>query len=53
MTRTIENKQLSSLLNELKASLVNLYSDRLFSVILFGSQARGRTSLSLLLLVGV
>jgi predicted nucleotidyltransferase len=44
MTRTIENKQLSSLLNELKASLVNLYGDRLFSLILFGSQARGEAT---------
>ncbi|BBC25569.1 nucleotidyltransferase domain-containing protein [Pseudanabaena sp. ABRG5-3] len=44
MTRAIENKQLSSLLNELKASLVNLYGDRLFSLILFGSQARGEAT---------
>jgi predicted nucleotidyltransferase len=44
MTRTIENKQLSSLLNELKASLVELYGDRLFSLILFGSQARGEAT---------
>ena len=44
MTKTIENKQLSILLNELKASLVNLYGDRLFSLILFGSQARGEAT---------
>lgn len=44
MTQIIENKQLSSLLTELKASLVNLYGDRLFSVILFGSQARGEAT---------
>jgi len=45
MTKTIENKQLLNLLNELKASLVNLYGDRLFSLILFGSQARGEATL--------
>lgn len=44
MTKTIKNKQLSNLLNELKASLVNLYGDRLFSLILFGSQARGEAT---------
>jgi uncharacterized protein len=44
MTKTIENKQLSNLLIELKASLVNLYGDRLFSLILFGSQARGEAT---------
>jgi predicted nucleotidyltransferase len=44
MTKTIENKQLSSLLKELKASLVKLYGDRLFSLILFGSQARGEAT---------
>ena len=44
MTKIIENKQLSILLNELKASLVNLYGDRLFSLILFGSQARGEAT---------
>lgn len=44
MAKTIENKQLSALLTELKASLVTLYGDRLFSVILFGSQARGEAT---------
>ena len=44
MTKTIKNKQLSNLLNELKSSLVNLYGDRLFSLILFGSQARGEAT---------
>ena len=44
MTKTIENKQLSDLLIELKTSLVELYGDRLFSLILFGSQARGEAT---------
>ncbi|MFM7602050.1 MAG: nucleotidyltransferase domain-containing protein, partial [Pseudanabaena sp.] len=44
MTKTIENKRLSDLLIELKASLVKLYGDRLFSLILFGSQARGEAT---------
>ncbi|WP_271254546.1 nucleotidyltransferase domain-containing protein [Pseudanabaena sp. Chao 1811] len=41
MITTIKNKQLFVLLNELKSALVELYGDRLFSVILFGSHARG------------
>jgi predicted nucleotidyltransferase len=44
MTKAIANKQLSNLLIELKASLVELYGDRLFSLILFGSQARGEAT---------
>ena len=37
MPQTIENQQqLAILLQELKASLVNLYGDRLFAMILFG-----------------
>ncbi|WP_434686498.1 nucleotidyltransferase domain-containing protein [Pseudanabaena minima] len=44
MMKTIENKQLSDLLIELKARLVELYGDRLFSLILFGSQARGEAT---------
>ncbi len=41
MYKILDNNQLSSLLNELKALLVELYGQRLFSLILFGSQARG------------
>ena len=41
MIKTIPNQRLSVLLNDLKVSLVGIYGDRLFSVILFGSQARG------------
>ncbi|MBD2149476.1 nucleotidyltransferase domain-containing protein [Pseudanabaena sp. FACHB-1277] len=45
MPQTIENQQqLAILLKELKASLVNLYGDRLFAMILFGSQARGEAT---------
>jgi predicted nucleotidyltransferase len=44
MITTIKNKQLFVLLNELKSSLVELYGDRLFSVILFGSHARGEAT---------
>jgi len=45
MPQTIENQQqLAILLQELKASLVNLYGDRLFAMILFGSQARGEAT---------
>ena len=40
MLKTIKNKRLSGLLSELKSSLICLYGDRLFSVILFGSQSR-------------
>jgi len=36
--------RLSILLNELKARLVELYGQRLFSLILFGSQARGEAT---------
>jgi predicted nucleotidyltransferase len=41
MIKTIPNQRLSVLLNDLKVSLLAIYGDRLFSVILFGSQARG------------
>ena len=41
MIKTIPNQRLSVLLNDLKVSLVGIYGARLFSVILFGSQARG------------
>lgn len=44
MITTIKNKQLFVLLNELKSGLVELYGDRLFSVILFGSHARGEAT---------
>jgi len=44
MITTIKNKQLFVLLNELKSALVELYGDRLFSVILFGSHARGEAT---------
>ncbi|MCA6604126.1 MAG: nucleotidyltransferase domain-containing protein [Pseudanabaena sp. 42896M_M3] len=44
MITTIKNKQLFVLLNELKSSLVELYGDRLFSMILFGSHARGEAT---------
>ena len=45
MPQTIENQQqLAILLKDLKASLVNLYGDRLFAMILFGSQARGEAT---------
>ena len=44
MITTIKNKQLFVLLNELKSALVELYGDRLFSVILFGSHARGEAN---------
>jgi predicted nucleotidyltransferase len=44
MLTTIKNKQLFSLLNELKSDLVSLYGDRLFSVILFGSHSRGEAT---------
>jgi len=45
MPQTIENQQqLAILLKDLKASLVNLYGDRLFAMILFGSQARGEAN---------
>lgn len=40
MITTLKNNQLFVLLNELKAALITLYEDRLFSVILFGSHAR-------------
>ena len=42
--QTIQNQYLVNLLNELKAGLVDLYGDRLFAVILFGSQARGEAT---------
>jgi predicted nucleotidyltransferase len=45
MLTTIKNKQLFALLHELRSSLVELYGDRLFSVILFGSYARGEATL--------
>jgi len=45
MFTTIKNKQLFALLHELKSGLVELYGDRLFSVILFGSYARGEATL--------
>jgi predicted nucleotidyltransferase len=45
MLTTIKNKQLFALLHELKSGLVELYGDRLFSVILFGSYARGEATL--------
>ncbi|MCA6573040.1 MAG: nucleotidyltransferase domain-containing protein [Pseudanabaena sp. M34BS1SP1A06MG] len=41
---TIKNKQLFVLLNELKSALVKLYGDRLFSLILFGSHAKGEAT---------
>ena len=44
MITNIKNKQLFVLLNELKSGLVELYGDRLFSVILFGSHARGEAT---------
>jgi predicted nucleotidyltransferase len=44
MLTTIKNNQLFVLLNELKSSLVELYGDRLLSVILFGSHARGEAT---------
>ena len=44
MIRAIPNQRLSVLLNELKVSLVGIYGDRLFSLILFGSQARGEAN---------
>ncbi len=44
MIKTIPNQRLSVLLNELKVSLVRIYGDRLFSLILFGSQSRGDLS---------
>jgi predicted nucleotidyltransferase len=44
MIRAIPNQRLSVLLNELKVSLAVIYGDRLFSVILFGSQARGEAA---------
>ena len=44
MITTIKNKQLFVLLNELKCGLVELYGDRLFSLILFGSHARGEAT---------
>jgi len=44
MIRAIPNQRLSVLLNELKVSLAAIYGDRLFSVILFGSQARGEAA---------
>ncbi len=44
MLTTIKNKQLFALLNELKSGLVKIYGDRLFSVILFGSYARGEAT---------
>ncbi len=45
MVSTLTNgDRLSILLNELKASLVELYGQRLFTLILFGSQARGEAT---------
>jgi predicted nucleotidyltransferase len=44
MITTIKNKQLFALLNELKSGLAEIYGDRLFSVILFGSHARGEAT---------
>lgn len=44
MLKTIENDRLAGLLSELKSSLTDLYGDRLFSVILFGSQVRGEAT---------
>ena len=44
MITNIKNKPLFVLLNELKSGLVELYGDRLFSVILFGSHARGEAT---------
>ena len=35
------NNELKTILTELKTRLVNLYSERLVELILFGSQARG------------
>ena len=40
----VENKQLFILLDELKTRLVKLYGKRLFSLILFGSHARGEAT---------
>ena len=45
MIKTIPNQRLSVLLNELKVSLLGIYGDRLFSLILFGSQSRGEATL--------
>lgn len=39
------HSKLDKLLDELKAKLVNLYGQQLYSLILFGSQARGDTNL--------
>ncbi len=44
MITNIKNKQLFVLLNELKSALVKLYGDRLFSLILFGSHAKGEAT---------
>jgi len=45
MIRTLPDcDRLSDLLNELKARLVELYGQRLFALILFGSQARGEAT---------
>ena len=44
MITKVENKQLFSLLDELKSSLTKLYGQRLFALILFGSQVRGEAT---------
>jgi predicted nucleotidyltransferase len=38
------SKELTTLLHELKTNLVKLYGQRLYSLILFGSQARGEAT---------
>lgn len=45
MLQTLEkNQNLSLLLQELKVKLQNLYGQRLYALILFGSQARGEAN---------
>lgn len=44
MNTAVKNETLSILLADLKAKLIELYGDRLFSLILFGSQARGEAT---------